>query len=388
MFFCPKCKIPLKKSSNPFGIFWYCPTCSGRAVSLQVLRKVIPQNIINKLWQRAKSGEYKSYRQCPICEKDLPEVPVINDDNSIRLDVCTKCCFVWFDGKEYESLPKREIPKTEEKEKLPLEAGKALTLLKIENMKKSERLSKGIYKDSPPGYLHQKILGYLGFPIENNSYTLKHAPIITWLIGFLMVAFTLIFIRDPDSSIKDLGLIPNKYTRFFGFTFITSFFLHAGFAHLFGNLYFLLVFGKNVEDVLDKKKYILMIITAALAGDLMYIIFTQDKSIPSVGASAGISGILTYYCLRFPDASLSVFYFIYIKWGWLRVNVKVFMLFWIVLQVLIAIHETSGTTDVSGLAHLGGAGIGFLFWAAEVVTLSKSTETHAEEFQFVQNNDK
>jgi|WetSurMetagenome_2_1015567.scaffolds.fasta_scaffold624058_1 Zn-finger nucleic acid-binding protein len=130
MYFCPKCKIPLKKASSPFGIFWSCPTCSGRAVSLNVLRQVIPQNIINKLWLRAKSGEYKSLRDCPICEEPLPEVPIINNDKTINLDICTKCCFIWFDGQEYESLPKIEI--TKPKEELPPEAREALAKFQIE----------------------------------------------------------------------------------------------------------------------------------------------------------------------------------------------------------------------------------------------------------------
>ena len=152
-----------------------------------------------------------------------------------------------------------------------------------------------------------------------------------------MLAANPIIRKKMGNAIKDFGLIPNKFTRLFGFTFVTSFFLHAGFAHLFGNLYFLLVFGKNVEDVLDKKKYILLIAAAELAGDLMYIIFTQDKSIPCIGASAGISGILTYYCLRFPDASFGIFYFIYFRFGWLNISVKIFIIFWIFYQVLIKI---------------------------------------------------
>ena len=120
MYYCPTCRIPLKKSSNQFGIFWACPSCNGRATSIHVLRKAIPQEIVNKLWQRAMSGQYEKFRICPVCRKDLPEVPVISNEKTICLDVCTKCCFVWFDYSEYESLPKVEIPKPI-KEELPQE---------------------------------------------------------------------------------------------------------------------------------------------------------------------------------------------------------------------------------------------------------------------------
>ena len=128
MYNCPTCNISLKKSSSPFGLIWSCPTCSGKAISVHVLRKAVPQNIINKLWQRAKSGQYKSYRKCPICQKDLPEIPIIHENKIINLDICVNCWFVWFDGHEYESLPKQNITKKE----LSPEAKKALAMFQVQ----------------------------------------------------------------------------------------------------------------------------------------------------------------------------------------------------------------------------------------------------------------
>ncbi len=368
MYNCPTCRIPLKKGTSQFGILWSCPKCSGRAISIHVLRKAIPQNIINKLWQRAKSGEYKSYRNCPICQKELPEVPIINDDKSICLDVCSKCCFVWFDSREYESLPKLEIQKPKEEE-LSMEEREAFALLKIKNMKSTGDFA-GIAEDDSPERLHQKILSILGYPIEQNVYELKNKPIVTWIIGLIMVIATLLCISDLQYFVDKYGLIPAKFYRDYGFTFLSSFFLHAGIAHLAGNLYFLLVFGDNVEDVLGKKKYILLIILAAFVGDILHIIIDPQKMVPSIGASGGISGILAYYCLRFPDARLSMFYFFYFRYGWFSINVKTFIVLWIFMQVLISLKQTAGMSDVSGLAHLGGASIGVLFWFMEKRSLT------------------
>ena len=130
MYNCPECNIPLNESSNSNGIIWLCPTCSGKAISIYVLKKVIPDEILNKLWQRAKSGEYITRRVCPVCNKSLPEVPIISDNKTIYLDICIKCCFVWFDGQEYESLPKVETPKP--KKELSQEEQEALANLYIE----------------------------------------------------------------------------------------------------------------------------------------------------------------------------------------------------------------------------------------------------------------
>ncbi len=373
MYYCPSCKIQLNKRISPFGIVWSCPQCSGKAISIHVIRKAIPQSIINKIWQRAKSGGYKSYRNCPICMKDLPEVPIINDDKTICLDVCTKCYFVWFDCKEYESLPKVEIPKTAEEE-LPPEAREALAIFKIKSMKETREYA-GINTDDPPEKFYQKLIALLGYPVEDNVYVLKNMPIVTWVIGLVMVFITVLSISDMQSAIEVFGLIPAEFFRGYGVTFITSFFLHAGIAHLVGNLYFLLVFGDNVEDVLGKRQYILLIIFAALAGDILHIMIDPQKLVPSVGASGGISGVLAYYCLRFPDARLKMFYFFYFRFAWLSMNVKTFIVIWIIIQVLIALKQTDGMSDISGLAHLGGAIIGILFWLSEKRSLSKSLNT-------------
>ncbi|MBN2591373.1 MAG: zf-TFIIB domain-containing protein [Sedimentisphaerales bacterium] len=128
MYNCPECKIQLNKSLNPAGIIWTCPTCSGKAISVYVLKKLIPDNIINKLWERAKSCKYNVRRECPICNKSIPEVPIVNEDKTIYLDICAKCHFIWFDGQEYESLPKRE--KETEKELSP-EAREALAKFQV-----------------------------------------------------------------------------------------------------------------------------------------------------------------------------------------------------------------------------------------------------------------
>lgn len=129
MYYCPSCKIELIRNTNPFGIIWTCPTCSGKAISVYVLKKVIPLDIINKLWERAKSGQYKARRKCPICDKSIPEVPIVHEDKTINLDICAHCHFIWFDGQEYESLPKRE--KETEKELSP-ETKKALAQFQVE----------------------------------------------------------------------------------------------------------------------------------------------------------------------------------------------------------------------------------------------------------------
>ncbi len=139
MFFCPKCKIPLKKSSGPFGFFWLCPNCSGKAVSISILRKSVPASIVNEFWSRVKSKEFPEKKYCPACDQLMSEVPIVHGEKSIYIDICKKCNFIWFDSNEFESLPRTEIYEVKEKEQLPMKAREALAKLEIEFMAKKQR---------------------------------------------------------------------------------------------------------------------------------------------------------------------------------------------------------------------------------------------------------
>ncbi|HCP92182.1 MAG TPA: hypothetical protein DIT76_09095 [Spartobacteria bacterium] len=90
------------------------------------------------------------------------------------------------------------------------------------------------------------------------------------------------------------GLIPAQASRLGGLTFLTSFFLHAGVLHLVGNIYFLFVFGDDVENFLRPFRYLALIAMAAFIGDLAHIAADPHSQIPSVGASGGIAGVITF----------------------------------------------------------------------------------------------
>jgi len=127
---------------------------------------------------------------------------------------------------------------------------------------------------------------------------------------------------------------------------------------LLGNLYFLVVFGDNTEDVLGKGRYLLLIAVATIAGDVAHILSDPGSTIPCVGASGGISGILAYYCLRFPNARVGIIFW----YRWFRIPVGVMFAVWVALQIITAMRQSAGISNVAGFAHLGGAAVGVLFW--------------------------
>ena len=129
--------------------------------------------------------------------------------------------------------------------------------------------------------------------------------------------------------------------------------------HLLGNLYFLFVFGDNVEDFLGRARFLTLLVASTLVGGIFYILAHEGSMTPCIGASGGVSGILAYYALRFPKHRLG-FLFFFCKW--LRFPVIAYLAFWVIMQLIGAL---SGAGRVAYMAHIGGLLTGVVFWAAE-----------------------
>src|SRR6266536_2317250 len=112
-------------------------------------------------------------------------------------------------------------------------------------------------------------------------------------------------------------------------------FLPAGIIHLVGNMYFLLVFGDNVEDFLRPLRYLTLIALAAFIGDLAHIAVDPRSQIPCIGASGGSAGAITFYALNFPRVRLEFL----MRWGfvwfrWIRLPAWSVFVLWIFFQLI------------------------------------------------------
>jgi membrane associated rhomboid family serine protease len=163
--------------------------------------------------------------------------------------------------------------------------------------------------------------------------------------------------------VQRFGLIPAQAMRLGGLTFVRSFFLHAGIIHLVGNMYFLLVFGDNVEDFLRPLRYLALIVLAALVGDLAHVAIDPQSQIPCIGASGGIAGVITFYALNFPRAGLEfLMRWAFVWFRWIRLPAWSVFILWILFQIIGAIEQKAGISSVSSVAHLGGAAVGVVAW--------------------------
>lgn len=331
---------------------------------MPIIRKIVALPVARDLWKKTISPTANSEIQCPACRRKMSNVALEIGDTSTYLDVCRRCHFIWLDPQEFEILQKKQRT-TPVRTELPPQGQRALAHAMSECLDR-EWESKEVSADRPEHWW-QEVLVALRIPVEyNDDYTMR-TPFATYAIAAVLVLVMAMSSDGPgsilpcdrlDSTITNWGLVPSQFMRHSGLTFISSFLLHGGFIHLLYNLYFLLVFGDNVEDSLGTRRYLYLIGLSGLVGNLAYILADPRASTPLVGASGGVSGLLTYYCLRFPSAKVYVLGLC----QWSRIPVGVWLGTWFFGLISGAYGQIPGFGKASLLAHLGGALAAVLFW--------------------------
>ena len=138
-------------------------------------------------------------------------------------------------------------------------------------------------------------------------------------------------------------------------------FLHGGFLHIGSNMLFLWIFGDNVEDRLGHLRYILFYLVCGLGASAAHIYFNWGSTVPSVGASGAIAGVLAGYMLLFPSATVRTLLFLGPFITMTRVPAIIMIGFWFVTQLvsgLAALGPAAQTTGVAFWAHVGGFVVG------------------------------
>lgn len=140
-------------------------------------------------------------------------------------------------------------------------------------------------------------------------------------------------------------------------TLFSSQFLHGGWWHLIGNMVYLWVFGNNIEDRLGHFKFIIFYLGCGALAALCQWFVGMDSSIPSLGASGAISGILGAYLIRFPQALVNTFVFLGIFITTIRIRA------WILIGFYIVQNVVSGVVDLQRAASMAMETGGVAYWA-------------------------
>jgi membrane associated rhomboid family serine protease len=134
----------------------------------------------------------------------------------------------------------------------------------------------------------------------------------------------------------------------------TCMFLHGGFGHILWNMWFLWIFGANVEDRFGSFVYLLFYLVCGIGASASQLLFSWGSHIPSLGASGAISGVLGAYIVFFPRSRILTLIPLFIIWFTARIPAVIFIGLWFIMQFL------------SGLSSLGAAASGGVAWWAHV----------------------
>ena len=180
--------------------------------------------------------------------------------------------------------------------------------------------------------------------------------------------------RQVNQLIFLYGIVPARYTTFQGLAMMTpagfvvpifaSMFIHAGWVHILGNMLFLYVFGRTVEDRFGHFKFLILYFASGFLGALLHIYLNAGSNVPSIGASGAIAGVLGAYFVATPAARIKLTIFPLIFWTFWLPAVLV-LGYWFVIQFISGYHmlTVETATQLGGVAwwdHVGGFVTGML----------------------------
>jgi membrane associated rhomboid family serine protease len=203
------------------------------------------------------------------------------------------------------------------------------------------------------------------FPIGDDNTQERTFPVVTYALIALNVLFFLVELSGGDEFIKQWAFIPARFSAApvsDAVTIFTSMFMHGSWMHLFGNMLFLWIFGDNVEDRFGHLQFLFFYLLVGVAATLAQFALAPHSSIPNLGASGAIAGVLGAYILMFPQSRVNVLLGRQI----VAMPAIIVIGIWIAIQLFSgvgSIAHTDETADAGGvayMAHIGGFFAGFL----------------------------
>lgn len=199
------------------------------------------------------------------------------------------------------------------------------------------------------------------FPIGDDNSDRKSLPVVTYALIALNVLFFFVELSGGDAFIEKWAFVPARFVAnpiTDSLTLFTAMFMHAGWLHLGGNMLYLWIFGDNVEDRFGHVKFIIFYLVCGLAATFAQLAFSLESTIPNLGASGAVAGVLGAYILLFPQGKIKVLQ------GQRIVQAPALIVIglWIVLQFFSGVGSIANTADTGGvayMAHIGGFLAGF-----------------------------
>jgi membrane associated rhomboid family serine protease len=206
----------------------------------------------------------------------------------------------------------------------------------------------------------------------------RSAPLVTWALIALNAAVFAVELALPTRRLEALtyvwGVVPARYTDPAWATsvglaplaplpFLTTMFLHGGWIHLIGNMWTLWIFGDNVEDRMGPLRFLAFYLACGVAASLAHVFASPGSTLPTIGASGAVAGVLGAYFLLFPRARVLLLVPVLFLPLFFEVPAVFFLGYWFALQFLSGSLALTHAEEVGGIAwfaHVGGFLVGML----------------------------
>jgi len=272
----------------------------------------------------------ESKKHCPHC-KDSLETYQFEKDSDLKIDICHSCHGIWLDKGELDHA------------KIFSELSEAKAEIKKETT----------WGD----WLFQFLLH---LPVEFNIKP-RRFPVITVLLLIIngLLILPVLSAQTPADIFYPWGLIPQEMGSLTWFvTLLTHQFIHGGWGHLIGNMYFLYILGDNVEDAMGRIMFPLFYLFCGLAAGMSHVgyelILGESAYVPLIGASGAISGVMAAYMYIFRKAKLTFMFFVFQY----KISPIWYFGIWLAFNLL---YLMVGEVGVSWIAHIGGFAAGLVF---------------------------
>ena len=184
-------------------------------------------------------------------------------------------------------------------------------------------------------------------------------PFVTYgIIGLnILVFWAQFFVYGNERLISTFAFVPYEFKLF---TIFTSMFMHGGIMHIIGNMWFLYIFGDNVESILGHVRFLLFYLFCGIGAAVAQFLIQPDSTTPMVGASGAIAGVLGAYMIKFPKARVHVLAVIFIFITTIVVPAQLVLGLWFLMQLSGGLGSLGFDTTggIAWFAHIGGFIVG------------------------------
>lgn len=326
---CPHCKDHILEFTNYQNEeIDICRGCGGLWFEKNEINRMISEINEGPIGEKFETHFGKSLGiselDCPDCSISLERFHLLEEYHT-EIDVCRHCDGTWIDKNELET---------------------------VENSPSIKKILNELNQKTNWKTYFFQILTQM--PVEYNLKPMR-TPWVTRILIMLNVVIFALYFSNPSASVfvfNHLAMTPADLTK--GnelWSILTCVFLHGSIVHLIGNMYFLYIVGDNLEDVLGRKRFLMLYLVCGLLASCASYIVRPMSEIPSVGASGAIAGLFGLYLVWFRHASLTFMIIIYQK----KLSAVYFFAIWLLLNIVGAMSAPDG---VDYGAHIGGFIVG------------------------------